>query len=125
MRSIAQHWQFGQLVDSLSQLYASHLLRNEAETLLRADKLVCLAKEGIEGFAGALSSSSVSTDCKARHMHQPLVAARGEFCSLQQRVAIRQAPLYAKQDGSNRPATSEPGTIISCYKQRGWGEQVR
>ena len=61
---------------------AAHLFRDEAEALLRTDELVCLAQQGVEGFAGALGGGSVPTDGEAGHMNQPLIAASGKICRL-------------------------------------------
>ena len=63
----------------------AHLFGDEAEALLRTDELVCLAQQGVEGFAGAFGSGGIPADGKASHMDQPLIAASREICRLEPR----------------------------------------
>ena len=74
-----------QRIDSREHPVTAHLLRDEAEALLRTDEFVRLAQQGVEGFAGALGGCGVPTDGEASHMDQPLIAASRIICSLDTR----------------------------------------
>lgn len=71
----------------------AHLLRDESEALLRADKLVGFPKQGIEGFARPLAGGSIAADSKAGYMNQPLQTASRKVCGLHRGQMVRSKDL--------------------------------
>lgn len=56
------------------ELHGGHLLRDEAESLLRAGKLIRLSQERVEGLAGALDAR-IGRHRECCHQQEPLEAA--------------------------------------------------